>query len=190
MYLTGWKAPTISLNGQVIFSEKTPENGSYVILDRLWSNGDVLSYTVPLPLKTRTWTANKNSVSISYGPIVYSLDLGEQYTRIGGTDDWPEYSVTAKSNWNYGLILSSINEQSIRRRKKKIGVENIFTTNNIPSEIAVQGRRIPEWQADSENVVGLLPQSPVQSQQPNETLTLIPMGTVRLRITAFPSIAQ
>ena len=184
------KAPTLSLNGKVIFNQKTPENGSYLILDRLWSNGDTFSYTTPLPLKTKTWTANKNSVSVYYGPIAYSLDVGEQYERIGGTDDWPEYAVTIKSSWNYGLISSSITEQSVKRKKRNIGAENIFTVENAPTEITVQGRKIPEWQADSELVVGLLPQSPVQSQQPTENLTLIPMGSARLRITAFPSIAQ
>ena len=184
------KAPILSLNGKVIFNQKTPENGSYLILDRLWSNGDTFSYTTPLPLKTKTWTANKNSVSVYRGPIAYSLDLNEEYTRIGGTDDWPEYSVTAKANWNYGLVLSSITEQSVKRKKRNISVKNIFAADNIPTEITVVGRRIPEWQADTENVVGLLPQSPVQSQQPNENLKLIPMGTARLRITAFPSIAH
>ncbi|CAF4964965.1 unnamed protein product, partial [Rotaria socialis] len=47
-----------------------------------------------------------------------------------------------------------------------------------------------EWQADSQNVVGLLPQSPVHSQESDEILTLIPMGAARLRITTFPTIAQ
>ncbi len=69
-------------------------------------------------------------------------------------------------------------------------MKSIFTKENVPINIEVRGRRIPQWVADSQNVVGLLPQSPVQSQEPDETLTLIPMGSARLRITTFPSIAQ
>jgi hypothetical protein len=188
----GWleQAPTLSLNGKVIFHEKTPNDGSYLIFDRLWVNGDVLSFTIPLPLKIRTWTANNNAVSVNYGPVAFSLNFTEQFNRIGGTDDWPEYEVVSKSIWNYGLILSSINERSIKRTKKKAGVKSIFTKENVPINIEVRGRRIPQWVADSQNVVGLLPQSPVQSQEPDETLTLIPMGSARLRITTFPSIAQ
>jgi hypothetical protein len=188
----GWctKAPILSLNGEIIFNEKTPNEGSYVILDRLWVNGDVLSYTLPLTLTTKTWTANKNAVSLYYGPVAFSLGISEQYNRISGTDDWPEYEVIAKSDWNYGLILTSISEQSIKRGKKRTGGGNPFTKDTIPINIEVRGRRIPEWKADTQNVVGLLPQSPVQSQEPDETLTLIPMGSARLRITAFPSIAQ
>jgi DUF1680 family protein len=188
----GWleQAPTLSLNGKVIFHEKTPNDGSYMILDRLWVNGDTLSFTLPLPLKIQTYTANHNAVSINYGPVAFSLGISEQYNRIGGTDDWPEYEVIAKSNWNYGLILASINEQSIKRTKKKAGAKSIFTKENVPINIEVRGRRITQWVADSQNVVGLLPQSPVQSQEPDETLLLVPMGSARLRITTFPTIAQ
>jgi hypothetical protein len=184
------QAPTVVLNGKIIFHEKTPNDGSYLIFDRLWLNGDTLSFTIPLPLKVQTYTANHNAVSINYGPIAFSLDIGEQYNRIGGTDDWPEYEVIAKSNWNYGLILSSINEQSIKRTKKKAGAKSVFTKENVPINIEARGRRITEWVADSQNVVGLLPQSPVQSQEPDETLKLIPMASARLRITTFPTIAQ
>jgi hypothetical protein len=184
------KAPTVLLNGTVLFNQKTPDDGSFIIIDRVWVNNDVLTFTIPLELNTKTWTANKNSVSIYYGPLTFSLGISEQYTRIGGTDDWPEYQVVAKSNWNYGLILSDANQWSIKRRTKKNNSDNLFTQDNIPINLDVRARRIPQWVADRQNVVGLLPQSPVQSQEPDETITLIPMGAARLRITAFPSIAQ
>ncbi len=67
---------------------------------------------------------------------------------------------------------------------------NRFCSDFLALNIEVRARRIPEWKADSENVVGLLPQSPVKSQEPDEMLTLIPMGAARLRITVFPTIAQ
>ena len=38
--------------------------------------------------------------------------------------------------------------------------------------------------------MGKLQPSPVKSDQPTETVTLIPMGAARLRITAFPVIGQ
>ena len=37
-------------------------------------------------------------------------------------------------------------------------------------------------------LVGLLQPSPVKSNEPTETITLIPMGAARLRISAFPTI--
>ena len=122
--------------------------------------------------------------------MTFSLGINEQYNRIGGTDDWPEYEVIAKSGWNYGLVLSSRNEWLIKRRKTKNDSANIFTKDNTPLNLQVRARRIPQWVADRQNVVGLLPPSPVQSQEPDETIILIPMGAARLRISAFPSIAQ
>lgn len=184
-------APVVSLNGQILFNETTPQNGSFIIIDRLWVNDDVLTFTLNLALRIQTWTSNRNSVSLSYGPLTFSLGFSEQYDRIGGTDDWPEFQIISKSNWNYGLLMSSANQWVIKRNKnKKDRNENPFNKDNVPINIEVRGRRIPEWQADSQNVVGLLPQSPVKSQEADEILTLIPMGAARLRITAFPTIAQ
>lgn len=184
------KAPIVSLNGNVIFNQSTPDGGSFLIIDRLWTNGDSVVLTLPMSLTTQTWTANKNSISINYGLLTFSLAIQEQYNRIGGTDDWPEYEVLAQTNWNYGIIPSSLNENSIKRRKKLNKNENPFTRQTAPIELTVQGRQITNWTPDRQNVVGLLPQSPVASQQPTETLTLIPMGSARLRITAFPTIAK
>jgi hypothetical protein len=39
-------------------------------------------------------------------------------------------------------------------------------------------------------LVGKLQPSPVKSDLPSETVTLIPMGAARLRITSFPVIGQ
>ncbi|UJR18182.1 hypothetical protein I4U23_005082 [Adineta vaga] len=184
------KAPTVSINGRIVFNQKTPDNGSFIIINRLWANDDIVTLTLPLELTTKTWSANKNSVSINYGALTFSLAIDEQYNRIGGTDDWPEYEVVAKSNWNYGLLLSNRNEWKIKKRTKKNNSENIFTQENIPLNIEVRARRIPEWVVDDENVVGLLPQSPVASKEVDEMVTLVPMGSARLRITAFPVIGQ
>ncbi|CAF3433064.1 unnamed protein product [Rotaria socialis] len=184
------KAPTLSLNGQILFNEKTSNNGSYLIVDRLWVDDDALTFTIPLSLRIQTWTSNHSAVSLSYGPLTFSLGISEQYNRIGGTDDWPEFEVIPKSNWNYGLVMASSNEWLIKRKKIKNGFQNLFTKDTVPLNLEVRARRIPEWQADSQNVVGLLPQSPVHSQESDEILTLIPMGAARLRITTFPTIAQ
>ena len=54
-------------------------------------------------------------------------------------------------------------------------------------EIEVIGRRVPEWQIE-DGSAGTLPQSPVVSREKDETLRLVPYGTARLRITAFPRI--
>ena len=59
----------------------------------------------------------------------------------------------------------------------------------MPIELRVKARKIPGWQQDRSGLVGLLQPSPVRSDEPEETVTLIPMGAARLRITSFPTIA-
>jgi hypothetical protein len=62
-----------------------------------------------------------------------------------------------------------------------------FARENPPVEIEVPGRRVLEWQIE-EGSAGTLPLSPVVSAEKDETLRLIPYGSARLRITAFPRV--
>ncbi|QNE23076.1 transcriptional initiation protein Tat [Kribbella qitaiheensis] len=73
------------------------------------------------------------------------------------------------------------------RRRVAAGADP-FTREGVPLELKARGRRIPEWEADSEGVVGLLQGSPARSVQPMEDITLIPMGAARLRISSFPTV--
>src|SRR5205823_14913272 len=54
--------------------------------------------------------------------------------------------------------------------------------------LRVKGKKIPAWKVDRFGLVGPLQDSPVKSDERMETVTLIPMGAARLRISAFPLI--
>ncbi|CAF4418098.1 unnamed protein product, partial [Rotaria magnacalcarata] len=92
--------------------------------------------------------------SLSYGPLSFSLDINEEWNRIGGQYDWPEYEVLPKSYWNYGLILTNDHDLIIERQKKKNDRLNPFIRTNVPLQLEVRARRIPSWIADDQNVVG------------------------------------
>ena len=64
-----------------------------------------------------------------------------------------------------------------------------FASEEAPIQLIAEGRRIPEWRQEENGLVGLLPESPVRSGEPEEEIVLIPMGCARLRISAFPTIA-
>ncbi len=65
-----------------------------------------------------------------------------------------------------------------------------FTLEGVPLELVGSGKKIPEWELDDQGLVGLLQPSPVQSSQPTEKITLVPMGAARLRVSSFPVIGD
>jgi len=60
-----------------------------------------------------------------------------------------------------------------------------FTSRHAPVRLNVRARKLNPWRAE-DGVADPLPQSPVSSDQPEETITLIPYAAAKLRITAFP----
>jgi len=188
----GWcDAPTLRINGR-----KAPvytEPRTFIVIDRTWKDGDTVDLTLPMELRLRYWIRNGNTVSIDRGPLTYSLKIGERYVRYGGTDKWPALEVYPTTAWNYGLILDPDKplEEQLNVRESRWPKDNQpFEAQAAPIEIKAKAKRIPNWQPDHLGLIGTVQPSPIKSDQPAETVTLIPMGAARLRISAFPWIGE
>jgi len=179
---------SVKINGKSVQIEAKPL--SYVVLDRQWSDGDVVVLRLPMEVSTKKWEKNNNAVSVDYGPLTFSLKIGEWYSRCGGTDAWPELEVLPVSPWNYGLVLPEKNPAKSFKVVRKPGPlpAQPFTPDSAPIELRASAKKIPEWKLDALGLVGKLQPSPVKSAEPTETVALIPMGAARLRVTAFPTI--
>jgi hypothetical protein len=180
--------PVLAVNGQ---SVNAPAGPTFALINRSWSNGDVVTLQFPMQTSVKTWTGNHSAVSVNYGPLTFSLQIGESYKRINNSSDqWPEYEVDATSAWNYGLVLNASNPaQSFTVNKSSAALStNPFTQQTVPISMQVQAQQIANWQADNQHVVTPLQDSPVLSSAAAQTVTLIPMGAARLRITAIPTI--
>ncbi len=165
----------------------------YVVLKREWRDGDTVSLRLPMQVCARRWEKNPNAVSVSYGPLSLSLKIGERWVRCGGTDAWPEWEVFPTTPWNYGLMLDEkkpAKSFKVVHRGGGAFQAQPFTPQTAPLELRVRAKRIPAWKLDALGLVGKLQSSPVQSDQPLETVTLIPMGAARLRLTTFPVIGK
>jgi hypothetical protein len=64
-----------------------------------------------------------------------------------------------------------------------------FDSDAAPTEITAKARRLPQWTLVDDSP-GPIPISPVSSKRPEETISLVPYGAAKLRITAFPVLAQ
>ena len=184
----GWcESPELKVNGVDVKVDAGP--GSYIALERSWGDGDEVVLRLPMRLRIRVWGRNKDSVSVSFGPLTFSLRIGERYLRAGGTDRWPEWEIHPTTPWNYGLVLRGDPTSSFEVvRRGWPEDDHPFKPESVPVELRALGRRIPEWREDELGLVGLLPQSPVRTGEPVEEIRLIPMGAARLRISAFPRV--
>jgi hypothetical protein len=165
---------------------------SYLVVDRTWRDGDVVTLKLPMRVTVDRWPRNQNAASVNYGPLTFSLAIKEDWRRYGRNEKWPEWEVLPKSDWNYGLVFDEKNPAKSFDVDHKSGslAKNPFTAETTPLVIKAKAKKIPNWTADKFNMVGKLQPSPVKSSEKTETITLIPMGAARLRISAFPVIGS
>ncbi|HWI58407.1 MAG TPA: beta-L-arabinofuranosidase domain-containing protein, partial [Bacillota bacterium] len=189
--LPGWCArAAVKINDKPVYFKAKPL--AYVVLDRSWNDGDTVSFQLPMQVSVRRWAQNNDAASVHYGPLAFSLKIGERWSRYGGRGNWPEFEVYPTTPWNYGLMIPERNAGRMFQVVKKAEAlaAQPFTPEAAPIELVVQAKKIPAWKQDSLGLVGKLQPSPVKSDEPLETVTLIPMGAARLRITAFPVIGK
>ena len=184
-------AAAVKINGQG--ADVTAKPLTLLSLDREWQDGDLVTLLLPMKLAVRHWEKNQGAVSVDRGPLSFSLAIKERWEKYGSRNPgWPEWEVFAASPWNYGLVLDSgAAEKSftVVRKEGPLAAQP-FTPDTAPISLQAKARRIPNWQADSRDMVDKLQPSPVSSDQPVEDVTLIPMGAARLRIAMFPVIGN
>lgn len=179
---------TVQIDGKELPVQSKPD--TFIVINRTWSNGDKVSLNLPMAVSVHRWTKNKDSASVNYGPLTFSLDIGEKWKQYGNVNGWPEWDVYATTPWNYGLVLNSTDPTQ--------GIEVIHKDGPVPSQpwtaaaspilLTMKAEQIPNWKKDHLNMVGTLQPSPVKGNGDVQTVKLIPMGAARLRISQFPVI--
>ena len=199
------KSARLSLNGE--FVSVRPMAGEFVRLDRTWKNGDKITLELPMEVTTRTWTNNQNSVSIDYGPLTFSLKVGERYERQDSTrtaigdsswqknadpSKWPSYEIHPTTAWNYGLVWEGKDASAAFKVTRRAWPKNDFpfTLDDVPMQMTARARKIPQWTLDRYGLCAPLQPGPTLTSEPVETVELVPMGAARLRIASFPTVTD
>jgi len=193
--------PVVKLNGQSVPVQAA--TGKYIRIYRTWREGDKLTLELPMALQVHRWVAQRNSISVSYGPLTFSLGIRERvrtespalhvvpdarWQPNADTLHWRAYNIEPASPWNIALVSNPSGNLAWAQVKSYPYPDksNPFTPEHAPIRIFALGQMVPGWQVDSNGLCGPLPQSPVQLQTPVDTVELIPMGAARLRIAVFP----
>jgi hypothetical protein len=199
------KSPQVSVNGKRIAMKV--EAGKYVRLEREWRGNETVTLELPMNISLRQWPRNNGSVSVDYGPLTFSLKIGERNERHDSTktaigdsswqpsadpSQWPSFEIHPTTAWNYGLVLDEKKpEASFKLTKLPWPKDDFpFTTETVPLALTAKARQIPEWTIDRSGLCAPLQASPAYSAQRVETVSLIPMGVARLRIASFPTVSS
>jgi DUF1680 family protein len=172
----------IDVNGKPVGGIRA---GAFYTLKRRWSRADVVDIRFPMAVRASEWY--RKSVAIERGPIVFALKIGEDWRKIhdkAPAADWEVHPTTA---WNYGLLIDEANPARSVEFTQKAVSDYPFSPSGAPLEVKVKGRRIPSWKMVNGSAAAP-PISPVSSKEPLAALTLIPYGSAKLRITAFPQL--
>jgi len=181
--------PSVSVNGKALPAPRDVRG--WLIVDRTWSTSDKLVLSLPMKIAVTVWKENRNTVSVSRGPLTYSLKIGERWVREGGTDEFPAEEVYPATAWNYGLVVNVRDPQeSFQFVKTGKTAAQPFAVEDSPVMLRAKGRRIPQWKLEPNGMAGEVQPGPVKSGEPTEDITLIPMGAARLRISSFPQIGD
>src|SRR5207244_1928999 len=74
------------INGEAI--EPRVKAPGYLDIHRIWKDGDSVALQLPMHISLRDWAKNRHAISVAYGPLSFSLKIGERWVRYGGSDAW------------------------------------------------------------------------------------------------------
>jgi hypothetical protein len=161
--------------------------GGFVPVEREWSG--TTAVTLRLPMEIRLERRFEDAVTVHRGPLVFSLKIGEDWKKVAGEVPHADWEVHPTTPWNYALAIDTEHpEKSFEVVRDKVGA-NPFDPAEAPIRLMAKGRRVPEWKLDR-GAAQAPPRSPATSSEPLETITLIPYGAAKLRITEFPVLAK
>ncbi len=205
--IPGWcRRAAITLNGKPV--RRTLRAGTFVTIRRAYKDGDRID--VHLPMKLRAEKGPEQSVGFTLGPLVMALPIKEKRTVVDdkrSTKAFPAWTIEPESPWNYGVGTTRTIIPPVRITA---GQAYPFDPDASPLCVDIHATRIAGWRlirkrklvlrhGDKVRIhegnlvfMPLMPEDTVRAKARKrrpETITLVPYGATRLRITWFPVLA-
>jgi hypothetical protein len=164
--------------------------GSFHRIDREWQA--LTEIALRFPMRVKTSLRYNEAIAVERGPLVYSLGLGETWTRVNADKPHRElphgdFEVRPSTPWNYGLLVDEARpESSVRFEEQPVG-DRPFSPEGAGVIAKVQGRRLPGWKM-AHGWAGEFAPGYHESNEPVEGLKLIPYGCTNIRVTEFPRL--
>ena len=181
-------------------AEQPMRAGTLHRIEREWS-GEV-SLAVRFPMRARVSVRYNEAVSVERGPLVYSLAIGEEWTRVNVDKPHRElphgdFEVRPTTPWNYGLVLDPAHpEAALRFEEHPVG-DRPFSPEGAGTSARVRAQRLPGWrlvngwagEISPADTAWAHPATP-DGVGPVEEVRLIPYGCTNIRMTEFPRLEE
>ena len=179
-------------------AERPMQAGSLHRVAREWSGETRLA--ARFPMRAKLSVRYNEAVAVERGPLVYSLLIDEEWTRIHADKPQRElphgdFEVRPKSPWNYGLVLDAkAPEAALVFEERPVGAQP-FSPSGAGMVARARGRRIAAWKLAHGWAGEVSRADPAWAHQhkadslgPVEEVSLVPYGCTNIRITEFPRV--
>lgn len=178
------RIPNWASGATVTFNDKKFEGivGEFFVLDEVFQGESNISIDLPLKMRFTTWY--NNSIALERGPLVYSLNIGEEWKKYARVEPFADWEIYPTTSWNYALQKSDMNHLVVVESEEL--PYQPFDKIESPVKIYAKAKKLLSWKIEKYSAQEV-PISPIVSDEKEEVVELVPYGATKLRVTCFPN---
>jgi hypothetical protein len=184
---------TLMINQHAYKGELKP--GKFITINRKFKKGDRL--TLHLPMKIKLEQLANQGTSVQRGPLLFAYAIPETvsidtatYANLGGKKspdpNFPALDIRPAGAWNYALNRQLSSSIAVAFKNMK-GYP--LDPGQSPVCIRVPVNLVKNWVLETGGITPRLPAKGTFSTDSGvSTITLVPYGSTRLRLSVFPEV--